>query len=650
MVSVSTERRLGLSGNVAVKAPVDLATTANITLSGEQSIDGTTTDESRVLVKNQTNAVNNGIYNTSTGTWTRAIDANGVYDLVKGSVVRINGGTTNSGRFYAVSSASPTIGTSDINFAQALTSSAATLSFIQVGDDAVERSAEDKMRETMSVADFGGLPSASAAVNTAAFQAAVDEAGTQGKRLLIPAGTYSLSGVITVDYEDADIFGEGSGSQHITLTGPTILTATHIAGPVFRFKKGGFKLHGMTLNADATRQLAAASTSNHGVWIETTDAASQTIKRFRITDVRVTNQPASGFVAIGDILSSEFHFCDADQNGGHAFVINGGGYTSRVNIDRPGQVGLINCRGSRSGGHSIAIGDAGNNANERPYRVTVENFESFFNCQDAAVKLADSDWYVFGENIEIYGSASNGETSDGTSAHGGMTIAGQNIFIKNHRFVDCDVFCATIADRAGGFTTTQVEIDGAYINNTNAGPAYYDPVFVIASTCRNVKVSVHSQNNDIVTLTSSGSLYLETDFQDTKRFAGQHVANSYKSCPASAQLGDDQAGYWSGDGVMQGVAIISGNASAAGSAIFPFRTGDANAYVPSVPIALGGVTFDGAANGTLADGGGTDGRVTICANATLSRLYISNRTGASRSFSIVVFGPDANGPQGFTEV
>lgn len=48
------------------------ATTTGIVLSGEQTIDGFLTSASRILVKNLTTA--NGIYNTSTGSWSRATD------------------------------------------------------------------------------------------------------------------------------------------------------------------------------------------------------------------------------------------------------------------------------------------------------------------------------------------------------------------------------------------------------------------------------------------------------------------------------------------------------------------------------------------------------------------------------------------------
>ena len=64
--SLRTEN--GMKGNV------DVATTGNITLSGEQTIDGFLTSTSRVLVKDQTDPTENGIYVTAAGAWTRAED------------------------------------------------------------------------------------------------------------------------------------------------------------------------------------------------------------------------------------------------------------------------------------------------------------------------------------------------------------------------------------------------------------------------------------------------------------------------------------------------------------------------------------------------------------------------------------------------
>jgi hypothetical protein len=76
------------------KAPILCATTANITLSGEQTIDSVTTSASRVLVKNQSTAANNGIYLSGSGAWTRTADANTWNQLVS-AYVFVEEGTIN---------------------------------------------------------------------------------------------------------------------------------------------------------------------------------------------------------------------------------------------------------------------------------------------------------------------------------------------------------------------------------------------------------------------------------------------------------------------------------------------------------------------------------------------------------------------------
>lgn len=77
-------------------ASVRLATTANITLSGAQSLDGVAVvTGDRILVKNQTTTTENGIWiaNTS-GAWTRASDADAAGELSGGTFTFIEEGTT----------------------------------------------------------------------------------------------------------------------------------------------------------------------------------------------------------------------------------------------------------------------------------------------------------------------------------------------------------------------------------------------------------------------------------------------------------------------------------------------------------------------------------------------------------------------------
>src|SRR5439155_16102584 len=60
------------------KASVKVATTANISLTGVQTIDGVLLAAGdRVLVKTQTDATQNGVYVVATGAWSRAADFDG---------------------------------------------------------------------------------------------------------------------------------------------------------------------------------------------------------------------------------------------------------------------------------------------------------------------------------------------------------------------------------------------------------------------------------------------------------------------------------------------------------------------------------------------------------------------------------------------
>jgi hypothetical protein len=82
------------------KASCRVATTANITLSGTQTIDGVSVIAGdRVLVKNQSTASQNGIYVVAAGSWARSSDANAWAELVS-AFTFVELGTVNTGNGY----------------------------------------------------------------------------------------------------------------------------------------------------------------------------------------------------------------------------------------------------------------------------------------------------------------------------------------------------------------------------------------------------------------------------------------------------------------------------------------------------------------------------------------------------------------------
>ena len=118
MPSTITDRLNGLTTSVAVKAPVRVATTANITLSGLQAIDDiTVAAEDRVLVKDQSTATQNGIYRAQSGSWIRVADFDGSIDVVGGTQVYVTSGTANGSTYWRVSGTGlKTVGTDSISF------------------------------------------------------------------------------------------------------------------------------------------------------------------------------------------------------------------------------------------------------------------------------------------------------------------------------------------------------------------------------------------------------------------------------------------------------------------------------------------------------------------------------------------------------
>jgi len=196
--------RLAAAG---VKLPVLVATTANITLSGEQTIDGVLTSASRVLVKNQSTASQNGIYVSGAGSWARATDMDAWSEVPSSLVVVQQGSTLADTLWLCTSNTGGTLGTTAIAWQQAsgagafqaldaLLTSIAALSVFSgsliyaTGTDAVTQLSIGSSGQILTVS--GGVPAWTTGVVTAASQAqqeartAVDVNVTPGRQHFHP--------------------------------------------------------------------------------------------------------------------------------------------------------------------------------------------------------------------------------------------------------------------------------------------------------------------------------------------------------------------------------------------------------------------------------------------------------------------------------
>jgi len=108
-----------LAMGLSWKDSARVATTANITLSGTQTIDGVAVlATQRVLVKNQTTQSQNGVYACAAGAWTRTADADMDVEL-QGMAIFIEEGSTQAGTLWTLTTDLPiTVGSTNLVYAQ----------------------------------------------------------------------------------------------------------------------------------------------------------------------------------------------------------------------------------------------------------------------------------------------------------------------------------------------------------------------------------------------------------------------------------------------------------------------------------------------------------------------------------------------------
>ncbi|QGH73464.1 MAG: tail fiber protein [Siphoviridae sp. ctvD11] len=116
-VNVKVSRHVTFS---VFKKPCRVATTANITLSGTQTIDGVAVvANDRVLVKDQTTGSENGIYKVASGAWSRAEDCNTNDEVIAGISVVVTEGTVNAdGLFILSTNDTIVLGTTALTFTE----------------------------------------------------------------------------------------------------------------------------------------------------------------------------------------------------------------------------------------------------------------------------------------------------------------------------------------------------------------------------------------------------------------------------------------------------------------------------------------------------------------------------------------------------
>lgn len=222
MPSTATSRLNGLTTSVAVKAPVKVVTSSNITLSGLQTINGVVVEDGdRVLVRSQTDGTQNGIWVVDEADWHRAKDFDGPLDVVKGTLC-CTSADSGDAVYFRVTSNNPIIpGTTNIQFVSV------TAHYTPYIRDAAEIAhgvyPDDYSYSYENVRRFGALGNGTTD-DTVKIQAAIDYvaacSATEHKYLVFPYGVYQVSQIefrggsagVTYVFEGSQIRGKAIGS------------------------------------------------------------------------------------------------------------------------------------------------------------------------------------------------------------------------------------------------------------------------------------------------------------------------------------------------------------------------------------------------------------------------------------------------------
>ena len=239
--------------NYTIIAAVDTATNnddGNITLSGEQTINGVTTSASRVLLTDQTTGSQNGIWVTGAGAWTRASDFNETSEVVKGSMVVVEGGNR-AGRFVLVTDDPITVGTTSQDWRLIDSWSEDTIVYQRTGTGSVARTLNLKIDELpFTFQEFGavgdGVTDDTTAINNC-FAAARTASGT----VLITSGTYRVTGNIFVYNGVKRIIGSGGEIKFDQSSG----AASFVLATTGGVHVNDCLVEGVTLNANGKQTL-----------------------------------------------------------------------------------------------------------------------------------------------------------------------------------------------------------------------------------------------------------------------------------------------------------------------------------------------------------------------------------------------------------
>jgi hypothetical protein len=177
-----------------------------------------------------------------------------------------------------------------------------------------------KLRETVSVTDFGAAPAASAAVNTAAIQAALNATGASGVELYFPSGTYATNAALSLTNGN-DYWLSGTNAKILTTAGNLFTNfgaSMHLRGMIFEGPTNGINYLNATAQCDIVFEAESCQWLDFGslaIRDTTAQTYANTFKRFTLNNCLFDGNR-------NDILMSRYGLFDVIVEGNR--FLNGG--------------------------------------------------------------------------------------------------------------------------------------------------------------------------------------------------------------------------------------------------------------------------------------------------------------------------------------
>ena len=256
---------------------------------------------------------------------------------------------------------------------------ATNVAYTPAGTGAVTTDVQRKLREAVSVKDFGAVGDG-VTDDTAAIQAAIDAVSSANSGVVnIPAGVYKTSAELTLDTQGVVLQGAGG---HV---GSTKIIATHTTGSVIRIKQRSCGVKGIMLDSDSVRY-AATVTDGHGIHSEGVDNGSRpSLSRGTYYDLQINRQPLDGVYIAGVFEYGVLELITVADCKRHGFTLDDGTRSGRTNKNiAPFVFTLRNCRALECGGNALLLGVA--TQTESTQQGLFENFEALGCCWSSSAR------------------------------------------------------------------------------------------------------------------------------------------------------------------------------------------------------------------------------------------------------------------------